>query len=303
MDFVYSGIMDPTQIAVSHREDDSFKQAAQVVSNLQKGGWRAYFVGGCVRDLMLDLKPQDYDIATDAKPEDVKKIFPDAKGVGKRFGVSIIDTPSGKFEIAAFREDGVYYDHRRPAWVKYAGMAEDATRRDFSINALYYDPVAGETIDLVDGIQDLNNRLLRMIDDPFERLDEDWLRLLRVVRFAARYSLLIERRTWDALRTLAPMIPGLSAERCTEEMRLMLQDKNAGRAIGLLKSSGLWRAMWPDLPFARHRIRKVIRLLEKTGSKSAIWKCFFTDLPEETVVKTCENLRLTRAEKRSLGIK
>lgn len=284
-------------------KDERYEQTAKVVSQLQKAGHKAYFVGGCVRDMLLGLTPKDYDIATDARPDSVKRVFPKAKGFGKRFGVSLVSIPSGDVEVAAFREDGFYYDHRRPSKVTYAGIAEDAVRRDFTLNALYYDPVRDETIDLVDGLSDLKERTLRMIGDPFERFDEDWLRLLRAVRLAARFVLLIEPRTWDALHVLAPMVTGISAERRTDELRLMLQGPHPGRAIGLLHTSGMWEALLPNLPFSQRRIRKAVKLLEKSDSPEHVWKHFFVDLPLETVTAACENLRLTRPEKKSLGLK
>lgn len=285
------------------RQDRAYDDAVQVVLELQKAGYKAYLVGGCVRDLLLGLTPEDYDIATDAKPEEVRSLFPEARGFGERFGVSILPRSTGHLEVAAFREDGFYYDHRRPAWVNYAGIAEDASRRDFSINALYYNPADDEIIDLVDGQADLHERVLRIIGGSFERFDEDWLRLFRAVRFAARFALRFDPRTWDALRVLAPMAIGVNPERRTDELRLMLQGPNSGRAIGLLHASGLWRALWPELPFTARRIRKVVHRLKNSDSGNAAWKAFFIDLPEDVVLRCCADLRLTRAEKKALGIK
>ena len=298
-----SSIMVSTSLKNRSAKDEVYAHAARVITDLQGAGYKAYFVGGCVRDLLQGRKPKDYDIATDAKPEDVKEHFPEAKGFGKRFGVSIVPTPSGDVEVAAFREDGFYFDHRRPSTVSYAGISEDAQRRDFTINALYYDPSIDEIIDLVDGRSDLEQRMLRIIGNPFERFDEDWLRLLRAVRFAARFSLRFDLATRDALNTLAPMVIGVSAERRTEEVRWMLLGAYPGRALGLLHSSGLWKAMWPDLTFSTKRIRKSIGLLKEEKTKSSIWKDFFVDLREETIARTCQDLRLTRPEKKALGIK
>ena len=283
--------------------DIAFKQAVEVVAELGKAGFVAYLVGGCVRDCILGFKPKDYDIATNARPEDVRKIYPKARLYGKRFGVSVVPIESGDIEVAAFRQDGFYYDHRRPASVDYAGITEDALRRDFTINALYYDPIADTIVDLVDGRSDLKNRTLKIIGDPFERFDEDWLRLLRAIRFAAHFSLKFDNLTWDGLKALAPMITGISAERCTEEVRLMLQGPHAGRATGLLYNSGLWRALWPNLPFSTKRVRKAVNLLKKTHPKSSVWASFLVDLPENTVNQLSEKIKWTRAEKKTLGIK
>jgi len=295
--------MTPSTTPTIVSTDKAFAEAVDIVTALQKAGFKGYFVGGCVRDLLFGLTPQDYDIATDAKPEDVQRIFPRARGFGKRFGVSILPTKSGDCEVAAFREDGFYYDHRRPAWVNYAGLAEDAQRRDFTINALYYDPVSEQIIDLVDGQADLQERILRIIGNPFERFDEDWLRLLRAVRFAARFALRFEPRTWDALRTLSPMVVGVTPERRTEEVRLMLQGPNAGRAVGLLYKSGLWQTLWPNLPFTTHRVRRIVESLKKTSTKASVWKAFFTGISGDELADICNDLRLTRPEKKSLGLK
>lgn len=286
-------------VGIAH-QDPSYREAAGVVSRLQEAGFVAYFVGGCVRDLLLGLAAKDYDIATEAHPEDVRRIFPDARGEGRKFGISLVPVKGGEVEVAAFREDGPYFDHRRPAWVQYAGLEQDARRRDFTINALYYNPAADQVVDPVAGWPDLEARLLRVIGDPFERLDEDWLRLLRAVRFAARFGLEMEFRTWDAVRALAPLVTGVSTERRTEEVRMMLLGPHPGRAVGLLYASGLWKAMWPELPLSVQRLQKISQTLENEQTPDTIWKSFFIDLPAMTVEAALENLRLTRAEKRSL---
>ena len=284
----------------SAHKDLAFGEASGIVSRLHEAGFEAYFVGGCVRDLLLGLEAKDYDIATGAKPEDVRRIFPSARGFGQRFGVCLVPIEAGEVEVAAFREDGPYFDHRHPAWVNYAGIEEDARRRDFTVNALYYDPVADRIVDLVEGLHDLESRLLRVIGDPFERLDEDWLRLLRAVRFAARFGLEFDFLTWDAVRALAPLVTGVSVERRTEEVRLMLMATNAARALGLLYTSGLWKALWPDLPFSVVRLQKVAAALDADPSHEHIWKSFFADLSPQVIETTLEHLRLTKSEKRSV---
>jgi len=288
-------------ISETARTAQAFQEAAGIVSRLREAGFEAYLVGGCVRDLLLELSPADYDVATNASPEAVQKLFQGARGEGRKFGVSLVPSSEGLIEVAAFREDGPYFDHRRPAWVHYAGITEDARRRDFTINALYHDPVSGETVDLVGGLPDLEQHLLRVIGDPFERLDEDWLRLLRAVRFAARFNLEFEFVTWDAVRALAPLVTGVSGERRTEEIRAMLQGPNPVKAVGLLYTSGLWKAIWPDLPFSVQRLRQMAVVLE--ADKENIWMAFFADLPPSAVAEAAEQLRLTRQEKKSLDLK
>lgn len=282
-------------------QNQEFKEAVRILACLHEAGFEAYFVGGCVRDLLLGLDAKDYDVATNARPEEIHRLFPTARGFGQRFGVCLVPVEGGEVEVAAFREDGPYFDHRRPAWVNYAGMEEDARRRDFTINALYYDPIADRVVDLVEGLHDLESRLLRVIGDPFERLDEDWLRLLRAVRFAARFGLEFDFLTWDAVRAIAPLVTGVSAERRTDEVRLMLQGPNPARALGLLYTAGLWKALWPDLPFSISRLQKIAASLEADPLPEHIWKSFFVDLPAHIVESALEHLRLTKAERRSLN--
>ncbi|MFH1862325.1 MAG: CCA tRNA nucleotidyltransferase [bacterium] len=294
--------MLPAKLNRIYSKSNQYQQAVQLVQQLQNSGYAAYLVGGCVRDLLLGVEPKDYDIATEADSDVVRHIFPEARGYGRSFGVSILRYQDFTIEIAAFRQDGPYYDHRRPAWVKIGTLEEDAWRRDFTVNALYYAPQQDELVDPVSGRQDLEARILRVIGDPFERLDEDWLRLLRAVRFAARFALRFDYRTWDALRVLAPFVSGVVAERRTAEIRLMLTNPRCGRALGLLFSSGLWEALWPDLPFSPKRMRKVIAQLKQIRKKVEIWKAFFCDLPEEIVFESARDLRLMRKEKQELGI-
>jgi poly(A) polymerase len=283
------------------QKDRAFEETAKIVARLREVGHEAYFVGGCVRDLLLGLEAKDYDVATNARPEEVQRHFPAARGFGQRFGVCLVPIEGGEVEVAAFREDGPYFDHRRPAWVNYAGIEEDARRRDFTINALYYDPSADRVVDLVEGLHDLESRSLRVIGDPFERLDEDWLRLLRAVRFAARFGLEFDFLTWDAVRALAPLVTGVSAERRTEEVRLILLGPNSARALGLLYTAGLWKALWPDLPFSISRLQKIAAALEADPLPEHIWKHFFADLPAHLVESALEHLRLTKVERRSLN--
>jgi poly(A) polymerase len=284
----------------SARKTQAFRDAAQIVTRLKKSGFEAYLVGGCVRDLLLGLAPTDYDVATNAQPEDVQKIFPRSQGEGRKFGVICVPISDSLIEVAAFREDGPYFDLRRPAFVRYAGIEEDAQRRDFTINALYYDPVKDIISDPVEGLPDLEDRILRVIGDPFERLDEDWLRLLRAVRFASRFNLEFEFVTWDAVRALAPLVTGVVSERITEEIRLMLAGPNAAKAVGLLYTSGLWKAIWPDLPFSVQRLHKIAVALETDGKN--FWKAFFTDLSHDAIAEATGKLKLTRSEKSSLNI-
>src|SRR5919199_235347 len=178
--------------------------ALAVLRRLRDAGHVAYFAGGCVRDLLLGLEPKDYDVATDAPPQRVRELFGNTQAVGQAFGVILVRHRRSQVEVATFRSDGAYLDGRRPSEVRFTTAEEDAQRRDFTINGLFSDPTEGRIIDYVGGQEDLKNKLLRAIGDPDRRFEEDHLRLLRAVRFAARFGLDIEPHTSDAIRSHAP---------------------------------------------------------------------------------------------------
>ncbi len=174
--------------------------AREMVARLRSDGHVAYFAGGCVRDLLRGETPKDIDIATDARPEAVQKIFPRTYAVGAHFGVIVVLEGGFQFEVATFRSDGAYLDGRRPTEVHFATAEEDAARRDFTINGMFFDPTTEQVIDFVGGRADLEARLVRAIGDPGERFAEDRLRMLRAVRFATVLGFEIEATTWEALR-------------------------------------------------------------------------------------------------------
>jgi tRNA nucleotidyltransferase/poly(A) polymerase len=195
--------------------------ALAVLYRLRESGHQAYFAGGSVRDTLLGLPPKDWDIATDAPPPRVRELFPDTQAVGAAFGVILVRHAKSVVEVATFRSDGPYEDGRRPTSVRFSTAEEDAQRRDFTINGLFFDPIEKKVIDFVGGQEDLKNRLLRAIGDPSKRFSEDHLRLLRAVRFAARFSLQIEPKTAAAIRDASPQLKGISPERIGDELRLM----------------------------------------------------------------------------------
>src|SRR3954463_11857664 len=184
-----------------------------IVEKLRGVGHVAYFAGGCVRDLLRGEMPKDIDVATDARPEAVQKIFPRTYAVGAHFGVIVVLEGDFQFEVATFRSDGVYLDGRRPVEVHFATAEEDAARRDFTINGMFFDPEKDEVIDFVGGCADLDRRLLRAIGDPAQRFAEDRLRMLRAVRFATVLGFEIDPATWEAVVASAPSILQISAER------------------------------------------------------------------------------------------
>jgi poly(A) polymerase len=194
------------------------KVAGRIVQQLRERGHVAYFAGGCVRDMVRGLAPKDFDVATDAFPEVVQKIFPHTYAVGAKFGVIVLVENGFNFEVATFRSDGVYLDHRHPVDVRFSSPEEDAKRRDFTINGMFFDPEKNEVIDFVGGRADLKARIVRAIGDPGQRFSEDRLRMLRAVRFATVLDYKIDNHTWDALVADAGSINEISAERIREEL-------------------------------------------------------------------------------------
>ena len=215
------------------------QSATEVASLLQAAGHQALFAGGCVRDRMLGLEPDDFDIATSASPEQVQAVFPRAHGVGEFFGVMLVHMNSWPIQVATFRTEGPYSDHRRPDHVSAATLEEDAARRDFTINGMYWDPVSAQLIDLHGGEQDLLDGVIRAIGEAHDRLQEDHLRMLRAVRFASRLGFEIEAETESVIRGQVNRLEGISRERIGEEVRRMLLDRNRSTAAGLLESLGL----------------------------------------------------------------
>src|SRR5215468_148779 len=194
------------------------KKARAVAARLCSEGHIAYFAGGCVRDLVRGLTPKDYDIATDARPEEVQKLFSRTYAVGAHFGVILVVENGFQFEVATFRSDDAYIDGRHPSAVHFSSPEADAKRRDFTINGMFYDPVADKVIDLVGGKADIAAKFVRAIGDPAKRFAEDRLRMLRAVRFATALDYEIDKGTWDALVANAPSINRISAERIRDEL-------------------------------------------------------------------------------------
>jgi len=222
------------------------KKARRVVDRLVAAGHQALYAGGCVRDMVRGETPHDYDIATDAAPEQVQALFERTVAVGSRFGVVVVVMGEDQFEVATFRADGEYSDGRRPDDVQFADAREDARRRDFTINGLFYDPLSEEIIDFVGGQEDIEAGVVRAIGHPERRFAEDALRMLRAVRFAARYGYRIEERTAAALAARARDIRRVSAERVRDELGRILTGPNRGSALELLRTTGLLRHVLPE---------------------------------------------------------
>lgn len=220
--------------------------ATAVAQRLIDAGHTTYFAGGCVRDQLLGLWPKDYDIATAASPAEVAAIFPKSDMIGAHFGVVLVRDAGHAFEVATFRTDGSYSDSRRPDSVAFSTPAEDAQRRDFTINGLFQDPLTDEIIDHVGGRADLDSRTLRAIGDPDVRFSEDALRLLRAVRFANRFDLTIEPATESALRANADLLANISVERIRDEFSLILTHPTREQGVRELTRLGLMKYIIPE---------------------------------------------------------
>ena len=221
--------------------------ARSVVQRLQQAGHTALYAGGCVRDRLRGVAPHDYDIATDARPAEVQALFRRTVAVGAAFGVINVMEDGFDFQVASFRADGLYIDGRHPEEVTFSTPEQDAQRRDFTVNGLFFDPIAGELRDYVGGRADLEAGVLRAIGDPAARFREDRLRLLRAVRFATVLGFEIDPATWQAVCEHAPSIHEVSAERIREEVLKTLLSPARLRGWDLLDASGLMREILPEV--------------------------------------------------------
>lgn len=222
-------------------------RALEIVRRLRDAGHDAVFAGGCVRDRLLGTEPLDYDIATSARPQEIESLFPRTIPVGRQFGIIVVPLEGHNFEVATFRVDGPYLDGRHPASVEFTDARSDAGRRDFTINAMFEDPVAGEVLDYVGGRADLEAGVIRAVGDPAKRFAEDRLRMIRAARFAARFAFRIDPPTLAAIRAASPHVTEVSAERINDELTKVLTEGCARRGFELLDEAGLLAHLLPEL--------------------------------------------------------
>ncbi|MGC9036644.1 MAG: CCA tRNA nucleotidyltransferase [Verrucomicrobiia bacterium] len=222
-------------------------KALEIVNRLKQAGFTAYWVGGCVRDMLLGKQPHDYDIATNATPDLVEQLFEKTIPVGKQFGVMLVVVDGDSFQVATFRSETDYKDGRHPQRVAFCDPAEDARRRDFTINGLFYDPLKNEVIDYVNGKMDIERRLISAIGCPDERFNEDYLRMLRAVRFAAQLGFEIEAATFAAIQKNAEKIKLISPERIRDELLKLFLPPHAARGLELLNQSRLLKEILPEV--------------------------------------------------------
>ncbi len=230
--------------------------ACEAVRRLQSAGFTAYWAGGSVRDVLMNRSPKDYDIATDATPDQVTAVFSDAVLTGKSFGVVRVPVEESMFEVATFRKDHSYRDGRRPEEVSFTDAETDARRRDFTINAIFYDPIAKEYHDYTGGQKDIESRLVRCVGDAAERIREDHLRMLRAVRFASTFGFSLHAETAAAIRANAGLISKISAERIRDELtRTLIEARRPGDALMMMDDLGLLGAILPEIMAMKGQIQ------------------------------------------------
>ena len=223
------------------------KNALKIIQKLRESGFEAYIVGGAVRDMILGIEPEDYDIATSASCSDIERLFEKVIPVGAEFGVCQVILGGKPYEVAGFRKDGVYEDGRRPSRIEPASAFEDVSRRDFTINALLYDPLNDRIIDHVNGRDDVKKGIIRTVGNPEDRFHEDSLRMLRAVRFATRFHFTIEPEAFAALQRNASLIQKVSCERIGDELSKMFTGPDPARALTLLDETGLLAIVLPEV--------------------------------------------------------
>src|SRR5256884_9859735 len=292
------------------------KTAREIAARLRESGHVAYLAGGCVRDIVRGQTPKDFDIATDAKPENVQKLFPRTYAVGAHFGVILVVEDGFQFEVATFRSDEAYIDGRHPSAVHFSSPKEDARRRDFTINGMFLDPASNKVIDLVGGEADIGAKLVRAIGEPAQRLAEDRLRMLRAVRFATALDYQIDERTWDALVSSASSINQISGERIRDEVVRIFLSSNRVRGWDLLDASGLMSAILPELqamkgvlqPEQFHpegdvfvHTRLMLSLLPETVSIPLVFAVLFHDVAKPVTARVAEAGRIRFNEHDRIG--
>jgi len=289
------------------------KQAAiKIIKRLSSEGYEALLAGGCVRDMLLGRAASDYDVATNALPEDVMKVFRRTLKVGAKFGVVIVliegrlvsakaKAGAGQVEVATFRTETDYADGRHPDAVKFASAAEDASRRDFTINGMFYDPVKEKVIDYVDGRKDLKKKIIRTIGRPEERFGEDYLRMLRAVRFSTQLGFRIEPRTWSAICKNAKKITKISGERIAAELEGILVHPNRSIGASMLIKSGLAKSIFSR--FVGEQTELAIRILSQLRKKvdfALALAGLFAGGKTESSLEKIRVLKLSRSQNRHI---
>ncbi len=278
------------------------RQAAnEIIRRLQQHGFQALLAGGCVRDMLLERPAKDYDVATDARPADVMRLFPRTLNVGAKFGVVIVLIRRRPVEVATFRSEAGYEDGRHPSDVRFTDAAEDASRRDFTINGMFYDPSQERVIDHVGGRADLRRRIIRTVGNPEERFREDYLRMLRAVRFSTQLEFAIEPETYAAIGRNAVRIARISGERIAIELEGILIDPNRASGASMLIETGLAGAILPG--FAGEKAERAVTVLAQLRKKvdfPLALAAFFVGCPTDFALEKSRILKLSNKQTRHI---
>ncbi len=282
-----------------------YDDALEIVTVLKKAGFLAYFAGGWVRDFVMGINSYDIDIATSATPEDVIALFKNTVPIGKAFGVVLVVLNDVGYEVASFRKDNLYIDGRRPSSIAFATPEEDASRRDFTINGLFFDPMEKKVHDFVGGQGDIHKKIVRSIGDPYGRFSEDRLRMIRAIRFSSRLGFTIDANTEQAITNLAGQLyPSVSKERVLQELKKMGAHFSFPAAIVELKRLQLLDVIFPSLKTVDLQttaaISNKLSALSPEVPYVLILSCYFKDLHEAQVFKAFEDLKLSSQEKLDL---
>jgi len=286
---------------VTEAAHGDLETAKAIILALRKAGFQAYLVGGCVRDLKLNRIPKDFDIATDARPEQVLHIFPNADKVGAHFGVVI----ERGVEIATFRSDGAYGDSRRPDSVKFEkSPREDAARRDFTVNAMFMDPFTGHIIDYFGGQEDIKRKVLRAVGDPYKRFGEDHLRMLRAMRFAAKLGFTIDPDTLAAMKGLAPHIKSVAPERVKQEISGALSFPGGpAKSFNIMRDAGMLSHIFPEIdqltPHQHAVLDNILHQAHSEGNTFAL-AALFSELAPKTVQAVALRLKVPNDEQKHI---
>lgn len=298
---------------MNHDPQVKLQAALHIITHLVENGYQALFAGGYVRDMVMGKGEKgDIDIATNAVPETISRIFPHTIGVGEQFGVMIVVQRGIPFEVATFRSDVGIKDGRHPEGVVFTDAKNDALRRDFTINGMFYDPITDKVIDYVGGMKDIDARLIRAIGEPEQRFKEDYLRMLRAIRFAARFDFQIDESTWTALKSHTEKIAGISTERIFDELGKMLLQKNPHRSILLLKETGLLSFVLPEVDALSgipqppeyhpegdvfdHTI-KALGILKPEPSEVLAWSILLHDIGKPATFKIKDRIRFNNHDR------
>jgi len=278
----------------------------KIIEKLRAAGYEAYWAGGCVRDILMGHEPKDYDIVTSAKPDEIEKLLEFTKPVGKEYGVILVIENEKSFEVATFRSDSDYSDGRRPNAVLFTDAKNDALRRDFTINGMFYDPIKDEILDYVGGQKDLEARLIRFIGDPHERINEDHLRILRAVRFKNQFEFQFHPDTYDELKEHAHLAVKVSDERIRDELNKMIEGPHPAAAFEDLSELGILKWILPEMeemrgvpqPYKYHKegdvwkhSLKTLEICHEHAARNVKWACLLHDIGKPSTFSVEERIR------------